>query len=52
MAGQKASTGGDVLLTGDRGYIGSVMAPYLRSRGYSVVGLGCWLFRSMPALSR
>ena len=28
-----------VLLTGDRGYIGSVMAPILQVRGYDVVGL-------------
>jgi nucleoside-diphosphate-sugar epimerase len=28
-----------ILLTGHRGYIGSVMAPYLLDRGYGVVGL-------------
>ncbi len=30
---------GKVLLTGHRGYIGSVMGPILQSRGYEVVGL-------------
>jgi nucleoside-diphosphate-sugar epimerase len=33
------TTGSRVLLTGHRGYIGSVMAPYLVERGYEVVGL-------------
>lgn len=28
-----------VLVTGHRGYIGSVMAPFLRERGYDVIGL-------------
>ena len=30
---------GKVLLTGHRGYIGSVMGPWLAARGYQVVGL-------------
>lgn len=30
---------GKILLTGDRGYIGSVLAPYLLDRGYRVAGL-------------
>ena len=33
-----------VLLTGHKGYIGSVMAPMLRSAGHSVVGLDNGLF--------
>jgi nucleoside-diphosphate-sugar epimerase len=28
-----------VLVTGDRGYIGSVPAPFLANRGHDVVGL-------------
>ena len=30
---------GRILMTGHRGYIGSVMAPHLISRGYEVVGI-------------
>lgn len=33
-----------VLMTGDKGYIGSVMAPMFRSAGHSVVGLDNYLF--------
>jgi nucleoside-diphosphate-sugar epimerase len=33
-----------VLLTGHRGYIGAVMAPYLQAAGHSVVGLDSCLF--------
>jgi nucleoside-diphosphate-sugar epimerase len=33
-----------VLMTGHRGYIGSVMAPYLIARGYDVVGLDTGYF--------
>ncbi len=33
-----------VLLTGHRGYIGSVMAPYLLAQGYDVVGLDTGYF--------
>jgi len=33
-----------LLLTGHRGYIGSVMAPYLMRRGYDVVGLDTGYF--------
>jgi nucleoside-diphosphate-sugar epimerase len=33
-----------ILLTGHRGYIGSVMAPYLVEQGYSVVGLDTGYF--------
>ena len=33
-----------VLLTGHRGYLGSVMAPYLEARGYDVVGLDTGYF--------
>jgi nucleoside-diphosphate-sugar epimerase len=34
-----------VLVTGHEGYIGSVMAPYLASRGHDVVGLDTGLYR-------
>jgi nucleoside-diphosphate-sugar epimerase len=34
----------NVLLTGDRGYIGSVLAPYLQQRGYRVTGLDVGYF--------
>jgi nucleoside-diphosphate-sugar epimerase len=44
MSAQKPLNGRSVLLTGDRGYIGSVMGPYLRARGYSVVGLDAGYF--------
>src|SRR5680860_853830 len=33
-----------VLITGHDGYIGSVMAPFLRSAGHEVVGLDSFLF--------
>jgi nucleoside-diphosphate-sugar epimerase len=33
-----------VLITGHRGYIGSVMAPYLQEQGYDVVGLDTGYF--------
>jgi len=33
-----------ILLTGHRGYVGSVMAPFLRAAGYGVVGLDTGLF--------
>ena len=33
-----------VLLTGHKGYIGSVMAPYLLQQGYDVVGLDTGYF--------
>ncbi len=36
--------GGNVLVTGDRGYVGSVLVPYLQQRGYSVVGLDAGYF--------
>ncbi|NJO31773.1 MAG: SDR family oxidoreductase [Rhodospirillales bacterium] len=35
-----------VLLTGHRGYIGSVLAPMLQERGHNVVGLDSDLFRA------
>jgi nucleoside-diphosphate-sugar epimerase len=35
---------GPILLTGHRGYIGSVMAPHLVARGYDVVGLDTGYF--------
>jgi nucleoside-diphosphate-sugar epimerase len=35
---------GSILITGDRGYVGSVMGPYLQSSGYSVVGLDAGYF--------
>lgn len=38
------STPKRILLTGHRGYIGSVMAPYLVERGYDVVGLDTGYF--------
>jgi nucleoside-diphosphate-sugar epimerase len=46
-----------LLLTGDRGYIGTVMGPILQARGYSVVGLDTGYFEScalgpVEALSR
>ena len=34
-----------ILITGNNGYIGSVMAPWLRSQGYDVVGLDTGYFR-------
>jgi nucleoside-diphosphate-sugar epimerase len=34
-----------VLVTGDRGYIGSVLAPYFAERGHDVVGLDADLYR-------
>jgi nucleoside-diphosphate-sugar epimerase len=34
----------NVLLTGDRGYIGSVLAPYLQQRGHRVTGLDIGYF--------
>lgn len=34
-----------VLVTGNHGYIGSVMAPWLQGRGYEVRGLDCGYFR-------
>lgn len=34
-----------VLITGTDGYVGSVMAPWLQSRGYDVTGLDCGYFR-------
>ena len=34
-----------VLITGNNGYIGSIMAPWLRSQGYDVVGLDTGYFR-------
>lgn len=33
-----------VLVTGNHGYIGSVMAPWLHSQGYDVTGLDCGYF--------
>jgi nucleoside-diphosphate-sugar epimerase len=35
-----------ILVTGNNGYIGSVMAPWLRSQGYDVVGLDTGYFRA------
>jgi nucleoside-diphosphate-sugar epimerase len=35
---------GRILMTGHRGYIGSVMAPHLQSEGYEVVGLDTGYF--------
>src|SRR5690242_19943170 len=43
-----------VLMTGSDGYIGSVMAPWLQSRGYDVVGLDTGYFaecRLVPELA-
>ena len=34
-----------VLITGNMGYIGSVLAPMVRSRGHTVVGLDSDLYR-------
>jgi nucleoside-diphosphate-sugar epimerase len=34
-----------ILITGNRGYIGSVMAPWLKNHGYDVVGLDTEYFR-------
>ena len=39
------SMGMKVLLTGSRGYIGSVMAPMLQAAGYEVVGMDVDLYR-------
>ena len=34
-----------LLVTGDRGYIGSVLTPLLAQKGYQVRGLDCGFFR-------
>jgi nucleoside-diphosphate-sugar epimerase len=38
------NTNRPILLTGHRGYIGSVMAPFLVEQGYDVVGLDTGYF--------
>jgi nucleoside-diphosphate-sugar epimerase len=40
-----------VLVTGNRGYIGSVLAPYLAERGYDVVGLDTGYFDDCTLLA-
>lgn len=40
------SRGRRVLVTGNRGYIGTLLAPMLRSAGYEVVGLDSEIFRA------
>lgn len=44
ISSEPTATGGRILVTGDRGYIGSVLGPYLQKRGYSVVGLDAGFF--------
>ena len=33
-----------IMVTGDQGYIGSILVPMLMKRGYEVVGLDCGFF--------